>query len=43
MRTPIRLVVSMFGKVAGWAGYRSVYADYTPSSLMEKASALGLS
>jgi len=43
MRQPIRLAVRMFGKVAGWAGYHSVYPDYTPEGLIEKSVALGLS
>jgi hypothetical protein len=43
MRGPIRAIVNAAGKVGYWAGYHSVYKEYTPGRLMEKSASLGLS
>jgi hypothetical protein len=43
MTGPIRAIVNMAGKIGSWAGYHSVYREYTPEHLMSKAASSGLS
>jgi hypothetical protein len=43
LRTPIKAMVNAAGKIASWAGYHSVYKEYTPDHLMAKSSSFGLS
>jgi quercetin dioxygenase-like cupin family protein len=43
LRSLIRVVVNAAGKIASWAGYHSVYKEYTPARLMARSTHFGLS
>jgi hypothetical protein len=43
LSSPIRAIVNVAGRIGGWAGYHSVYREYTPGRLMAKSASLGLS